>query len=132
MSDALPEPLELSVRVRYCECDPMGVAHHSVYAVWFEMARTEMLRRDAVSYAECEARGVFFVVAKLTTRFRRPVRYDDVLRVRVALEPSGRIKLDHTYEVFRDDELVATGESTLVCVNRDGRPTPIPADILPE
>ena len=34
----------MDIRVRYCECDPMGVVHHTVYPVWFEMGRTELLR----------------------------------------------------------------------------------------
>ena len=34
----------LDIRVRYCECGPMGVVHHTVYHVWFEMGRTELLR----------------------------------------------------------------------------------------
>jgi len=35
---------EIEIRARYPECDPMGVAHHTVYPIWFEIGRTEMLR----------------------------------------------------------------------------------------
>lgn len=35
--------LETEIRVRYNECDPMGVVHHAIYPVWFEMGRTELL-----------------------------------------------------------------------------------------
>ena len=37
--------ITIDARVRYAECDPMGYVHHTVFPVWFEMARTELLRR---------------------------------------------------------------------------------------
>ena len=42
---------DVTVRVRYAETDRMGLLHHANYFVYFEMARTEMLRaaRDLVS-----------------------------------------------------------------------------------
>ena len=36
----------LRVRVRYAESDPMGYLHHSKYFEYFEMGRTELLRRS--------------------------------------------------------------------------------------
>ena len=69
----------MEVRVRYCECDPMGVVHHANYAVWFEMGRTEMLRSQGGNYRDLEAAGRFLVVVDLSTRFKKPARYDDEL-----------------------------------------------------
>lgn len=120
----------IEVRVRYCECDPMGVAHHANFAVWFEMARTELLRQQGVRYRDVEARGFYFVVARLNTRFRKPARYDDVISIHVRALPVGGIKLDHRYTVRRDDgTLLATGETTLVCVDANNRPIPVPAEL---
>lgn len=31
-----------TIKVRYYECDPMGVVHHSNYIRYFECARNEM------------------------------------------------------------------------------------------
>jgi acyl-CoA thioester hydrolase len=121
----------IDVRVRYCECDPMGLAHHSNFAVWFEMARTELLREQGATYREVEASGLYFVVARLNVRFRKPARYDDTLSIAVAEQPAGGIKLEHRYMV-RDatGALLATGETTLVCVDGDGRPQPVPEALL--
>lgn len=122
--------IDLEVRVRYNECDPMGVAHHSAYPVWMEIARTEMLRRKGLSYRACEERGVFFVVARLSVRYRRPARYDDTLTIRVGMRPSAGVKVEHDYEFRRGGELIATAETTIACVDRDGRLQPIPAGTL--
>lgn len=118
------------IRVRYCECDPMGVAHHSVYAVWFEIGRTELLRAQGGDYRSLEARGVFLAVAKLDVRYRRPARYDDVLELTTHLEDVGHVKIEHRYELRRDSELLATARSTLACLDRDGVVRPLPDELL--
>lgn len=125
-----PTSTTVAVRVRYVECDPMGVAHHSVYPVWLELARTELLREQGFVYRELEERGVLFVVARMSLRYRKPARYDDELLVHVASEASAGVKVEHTYEVKRGAELLATAETTLVCVDRDGKLQPVPAGLL--
>jgi len=128
-----PKEQSIEVRVRYCECDPMGVAHHSVYPVWLEMARTELLRSQGAVYRDLEARDVLFVVIELNIRYRRPARYDDVLTIHVKELPGPggkRVKVQHEYAIHRDQELLATASTTLACVNRQGRPIAIPEGIM--
>lgn len=120
----------IHVRVRYAECDAQRVAHHSVYPVWMEIARTELLRANGMSYLECEQRGVFFVVVRLSLRYRRPARYDDTVSIHVRHSSVGRVKIDHEYEIKRGDELLAEASSTLACVDAAGRPTPMPDDLF--
>lgn len=118
--------ITVPVRVRYPECDGMGIAHHSVYPVWFEIARTELLRVNGPSYAELERSGLFIVVARLSMSFRRPARYDDELAVTATLTSIGGAKLEHAYQVHRGDELLCTGATTLACVDADGKPVRVP------
>ncbi len=53
---------EVTVRVRYAETDRMGLLHHANYFVYFEMARTEMLRQRGISYREIEDSGHLLVI----------------------------------------------------------------------
>jgi len=123
--------IEVPIRVRYTECDPMNVAHHSVYPVWFEIARTDLLRLRGNAYCALEKAGVMFVVARMSLRYHKPARYDDELTILCDAKPSAGVKVEHTYEVRRGEELLTTGETTLVCVDRDGKIQPIPADLFP-
>ena len=116
----------IEIRVRYAECDPMGLAHHGAYPVWLEMARTELLREVGTAYGELEAHGVYFVVTALSVTYKRPARYDDRLAVAVFLERATRAKLEHGYEIRRAGTLLATARTTLACVDADGRPRAIP------
>ena len=122
--------LAVELRVRYAECDPQNLAHHSAYAVWFELARTEWLRRLGLPYRQLECQGIRFVVARLEVRFRQPARYDDVLSVGVRMRLLRGPKLDHAYSVHRGRALVATGSTTLVCVGDQDRLQPVPGQVL--
>lgn len=120
---------ELTLRVRYSETDAMGYLHHSKYAVFFEEGRTELFRAQGGNYRRMEELGLFFVVARLDIRFRKPARYDDVLTLVTVLENTGAVKLEHRYELKRGDELLAEATSTLACVDRQGKVTPIPENL---
>lgn len=108
----------------------MNVAHHSVYPVWMEIARTELLRSMGKSYRDLEAAGVFLVVAKLSLRYRRPAMYDDELEITVTALPTVGVKLEHRYEVRRGGELLCAAETTLACVDANGKLRPVPAEVL--
>ncbi|MFI4860744.1 MAG: acyl-CoA thioesterase [Phycisphaerales bacterium JB063] len=133
MNDADPRPTQalVPIRVRYCECDPMQVAHHASYPVWMEIARTELMREQGACYRDCESEGVFFVVARMSVRYRRPAKYDDELTVDVECLPCAGVKVEHRYAIRRGDELLATAETTLVCVDARGKAVPVPAGLLP-
>jgi acyl-CoA thioester hydrolase len=117
------------IRVRYAETDAMGYLHHAQYFVYFELGRTELLRQNGVRYRDMEARGVYYVVARLECKFRAPAHYDDLLTLVTTTERLTPARVDHRYELFRDDRLLTEGRSTLVSVGRDGRPRPLPDDL---
>jgi acyl-CoA thioester hydrolase len=104
----------------------MGYLHHSRYFEYFEMGRTELLRQIGVSYRECEARGVFFVVTKLQCRFLAPARYDDVLSLTTTTARVTRARMDHEYRLTCDGRLLCEASSTIACVDRQGQPQAIP------
>lgn len=104
-------------RVRYMECDPMGVAHHSVFPIWFEIGRTELLREDGVRYRDVEELGYLLAVVKLDVVFKRPARYDDLLTLTTSLLDAGHIKIRHAYVLRREHEVIATGSTTLACID---------------
>ena len=117
---------DVSVRVRYAETDRMGLLHHANYFVYFEMARTELLRHRGISYREIEDAGHFLVIVDIDCKFKRPAYYDDLLIVRTTVERVTHVKIVHRYEVFKEGLLLAEGHSTLACVDREGKPQALP------
>jgi acyl-CoA thioester hydrolase len=118
---------EISIRVRYAETDRMGLLHHANYLVYFEQGRTELLRSLGVAYRDLEDQGYLLVLTRAQVRYRRPARYDDLLTLRTMVLRTTHVKIEHRYELLRDGELLAEGETTLGCVDRDGRVQALPA-----
>jgi acyl-CoA thioester hydrolase len=117
---------EVAIRVRYAETDRMGLLHHANYLVYFEQARTELLRSLGLTYKDMEDQGFLLVATKVEINFRRPAKYDDVLTIRTTVARTTMVRIDHRYEVFCDGQLLAEGSSTLACVDRTGRPQVLP------
>ncbi len=111
---------ETIVRVRYPDTDKMKVVYHGVYLEYFEIGRTELFRDLGMPYAEIEHDGVLFPVLEAHLKFRRPARYDDLLRIVTVLDTtiSARMRLD--YEIYRDQELLASGYTTHAFTTVDG------------
>ena len=120
---------DIAIRVRYAETDRMGLLHHANYLVYFEMARTELLRQRGITYREVEDAGHYLVIVEVGCKFKRPAYYDDLLTVRAIVERVTHVKIVHRYEVLRDGVLLAEGHSTLACVDKEGRPQALP-DLL--
>ena len=119
---------EFNVRVRYSETDQMGVVYHGNYAQYFEMGRVEWLRNIGISYKWMEENGVMLPVVSLTTNFKKPARYDDLLTVKTIFKSQTSAKIEFDYEIYNEqNELLTIGNSILVFVNmKTGRPMAAP------
>jgi acyl-CoA thioester hydrolase len=124
----------ITIVPRYSETDQAGVVHHSVYPVWFEMGRTELLRANGVAYKDLEAAGVFVVVAELHIKYRQPARYDEQLQLVTRCSAVTASKIEHAYQLSRcaDGAILVEGSSVLACVNAEGKIRRIPEFMHPE
>ena len=122
---------EITIRVRYAETDRMGLLHHANYLVYFEQGRTELLRARGFSYRDLEDQGYLLVLTRIQVRYRSPARYDDLLTLRTIVVRTTAVKIEHRYEIIRDGVLLTEAQSTLGCVNREGRVQMLP-DFLRE
>lgn len=110
-------------RVRYRECDPMGVVYHSHYIDYFEAARTEGLRDNGIVYKNLEEKGIMMPVIDLAVQYKRPAMYDDLLEIKVIVPTPPRYKTKIEYEVRRaeEDPILVTGHVTLCFVDMETR-----------
>ena len=118
---------------RYAETDKAGVVHHSVYPVWFEMGRTELLRANGIAYKELEEAGIAFVVAQMSIKYRRPAMYDEKLQLETKCSAVTAGKVEHNYRLTRinDGLLLAEGSTVLACVDAGGKVRRVPTFMCP-
>lgn len=120
------------VRVRYAETDQMGVVYYANYLVWFEVARTDLLRSLGWSYREMEAAGVSLPVIEAHCDYRRPARYDDALEIHAHGRLMSPVRMEFVYQVRQqaDASVVASGYTRHAAIGTDGRPCRLPSRIL--
>jgi len=125
---------QTTIRVRYYEVDRQNTVHHSVFARYFEMGRTELLRINGCDYKTLEDSGLALVVARLECRFRSPAHYDDELLLTTSTGKVDRVRLEHLYNLQRieDKQLIAKGRTILVHVDQKGVLKPLPEIFAPE
>lgn len=119
-------------RVRYSETDQMGVVYHGNYAQFFEMGRTEWLRKLGVTYKDMELSGIMLPVISLSCKFIKSAKYDDVLSIETILLKKPMVKIEFDYKITNQNkELICTGNTVLAFMNMNTqKPTKCPSYLL--
>lgn len=121
----------IKFRVRYAETDQMGFVYYGNYAQYFEIGRVEALKKVGLSYRSLEESGIMLPVKDLNIQYKKAAKYDDLITVETTIPemPSNRIKFE--YRIFREEELLATGTTTLFFMDKaTGRPIRPSKDFL--
>ena len=123
-------------RISVVETDLMGIVHHANYVALFERGRLEYLRRRALPYKAMVERGFHMPVVELNVRYRKPARFEDVLRLETRLGAASRVTVRFDYVVSREQpdpaerELLVEASVLLACVDERTRPRKLPDDVL--
>ena len=112
---------EIEIRVRYHDTDAQGRVHHGAYINYFETGRVELLRATGRSYKSLEDEGILLVVADLKVQYYLPAIYDDLLVLRTETVKAKGARILHDYRLTRGEDLIVEGQTTVVCVNREGK-----------
>ncbi|MCX6510359.1 MAG: thioesterase family protein [Actinobacteria bacterium] len=126
-TDASSYSFSHDLRVRFAETDAMGVAHHSSYVAWLEVARVEFLRSLGTPYPEIRAQGVDLAVLELFMNYRVSARFDDLVTVhtRVSNLKGATFQMDYMLRV--EDQISALGTTVHGVVDPEGRASRMPA-----
>lgn len=117
-------------RVRYAETDQMGMAYYANYLVWFEVIRGDYMRAVGLPYSDLEREGYILPVIKAHVRYRTPARYDDAIGIVAWIKQLRSRMITFEYRVERGSELLATGWTTHVPADRDGRPKALSRELM--
>lgn len=117
----------LPVRVYYEDTDFSGFVYHASYLRFLERGRTELLRSLAGDQSDLhrEARGLVFVVRRMSLDFARPARMDDMLAVLTRTVALRGASMQLAQRVCRGADLLVSADVTVACV-RDGRAVRLP------
>src|SRR6186713_1444083 len=121
---------EIDLVVYPDECDAFGHLNQASFLSLFERARWEMLRGGPGMDVFTRG-GAWPALRKTVIDYRAAAFPGDVLRFQQLLTHHGRTSftMRQTARRLGDDRLIATAEFVFVCIDRGGRPTPVPGDL---
>ena len=122
-----PSPTEVDLTVYPDECDAYGHLNQAAFLSLFERARWEMLARGPGMDVFTRS-GIWPALRRATVDFHASAIPGDVLRFSQTLIHRGRTSftLRQNARRPRDETVVATGEFVFVCIDRQGKPIPVP------
>jgi acyl-CoA thioester hydrolase len=122
---ASPEPRALPFavreRVRWSDCDPLGIIYYGAYIRYFEAAEHEMFRAAGLPYEVMRVqRQVQLPRKAFAVEFHSPAQMDELLEVQVGVSRIGETSVTMRFEAYEAGTRAhrATATLTVVCVDK--------------
>ena len=118
-------------RIYYHDTDAGGVVYYGTYLKYLEEARTEFLEKKGLSVKGLHLKGFLYVVRKCSVTYRSPARYGDTLLCDAQLKEMTATQMIFEQKIHNKEtgQLMVEAEVSLVSLNKDFKPTPIPDSI---
>ena len=105
-----------NVPVRYFDLDTNNHVNNSVYFTYMEEARTKLMLEKFLIF---QKNGIGFVVAEAKCKYKKPIRIQDRVSIKISVENIKGISFDIKY-LFIDlsGKLYAEGSTRLACIDK--------------
>ena len=119
------------IKIYYADTDCGNVVYYANYLKYFEIGRTEYIAAKGFDLKKLMEQGFIFVVARQEVEYKYPAQYADELTVETKMTEISPIKIVFENIITNQNgRLTTKGRTTLVCVNKSGAPTSMPADVM--
>ncbi|MBL0310767.1 MAG: acyl-CoA thioesterase [Bacteroidetes bacterium] len=105
-------------KVRFNECDPLGIVWHGNYAKYFEEGRESFCQEHGLNYLNLYNKGFSTPLIHMASDFKRPIRYRDAVVIETLFRKTDAAKIMFDYILRKEigDETICTGSTTQVFV----------------
>ncbi|MGV6804040.1 MAG: tol-pal system-associated acyl-CoA thioesterase [Ruegeria sp.] len=117
------------IRVYYEDTDMGGVVYHANYLRYIERARSDWVRNLGNDQNAMRDAGIVWVVRRVVADYLASAKFDDQLIVETEVAEISGVRLTMAQLIRRGETEVFRAIVTAVCVNREGRPIRLPAEI---
>jgi acyl-CoA thioester hydrolase len=116
-----PLPFAVQERVRWSDCDPLGIIYYGTYVRFFEAAEHEMFRQAGLPYEVMRVQKQVQLPRKaFAVEFHSPAEMDELMEIRVGVSRLGETSITMRFEAYRARDLLhrASATLTVVCVDK--------------
>jgi len=110
------------ISIRFSEVDALRIVWHGNYVKYFEDGREAFGTKYGISYLNVMDSGYVTPVVKMSMEFKKPLKYGDkaIVETRFVNTEAAKIVLDYTIYMESNNEVVATGNSVQVFLDKKG------------
>lgn len=108
-------------KIKYYECDRMGITHHSNYIRIMEEARVDLMDQLGYGFERMEADGVVSPVMSVSCQYKKSTTFQDEVLVEIKMINITPLKFTFAYTMKVGEDVVFLGES-MHCLMENGRP----------
>jgi acyl-CoA thioester hydrolase len=108
--------------IRFSEVDSMRIVWHGNYVKFLEDGREAFGKKYGIGYLDMFDKGLMTPIVEISCSYKKQLYYGDTVIIETEYIDSDAAKIVFHYRLYRksDHELVATGKSVQVFLNRDG------------
>lgn len=118
VSEQISLPFRIQQRVRWSDCDPLGIIWYGSYLKYFEAAEHDMMRAAGLPYEELRVRrGVQLPRKAFQVEFHSPAQMDELLDIEAGIAKVGRTSLTYRFAAFRASDRTYRASATLTVVS---------------
>lgn len=110
---------ETTIEIRLRDFDHMGIVHHAVYPVWFEIARLDFFEKAGYPFIWQNQRGIDPVMVNLDLNYLAPLNIIGPVTVQTKLLLLDGKKMKLGYECLFDGKPVHRAESFHIWTKRN-------------
>ncbi len=116
----------IQIEPRYQETDQMGIIHHSVYPIWYEMGRVKFCEDIGIPFHVVEEKGIRLALFNLSSHYIKPTLFGHKYHLETKLVRVTKVRLFFEYKLYDlNHELIHEGHTELIWLNQDLKPTNI-------
>ncbi|WP_037310758.1 tol-pal system-associated acyl-CoA thioesterase [Ruegeria halocynthiae] len=117
------------IRVYYEDTDMGGVVYHANYLKFIERARSEYVRQLGNDQNAMRDAGIVWVVRRIEADYLAAAKFDDELTVETWVVSISGVRLSMGQVIKRGEVEIFRATVTAVCMNAQGKPMRLPAEI---
>ena len=121
---------ETKIDVRYPDCDQMGIVHHAVYPIWYEMGRMDFFAACGCDFLRSRGFDVDPAMVNLELNYGAPLRYPQTATLKTRCVFLEGKKIAFRYEIYSgNDEKPCAGAKSFHIWVRNGRSVDIEREV---
>ena len=119
-------------RIPYSDCTVGNHVYYARYLDWLERARNEFFRKIGVTFQSLVDQGIMLPVVSSHVDYKGAARYDDEVKIEVAVTEVGSVKLTFDYRItlVSTGKLITTAQTVHVCTNLQEKPQRLPKALV--